>query len=347
MPAISEKRTVAVIGAGAAGLAAAETLARLGASVEVVEKRAVTGGHAAHFTCKATDTCVKCGACLVNDLQRRTAEAARIRFHLNSAVERTESGQVFRVSLANEKGQNEFDADAILIAIGFKIFDARNKPYGYGYLENVLTNFDLEQRLKNDFHLKRPSDGKIPETIAFIQCVGSRDAQLRHLWCSKFCCASSLRMAQRIRHLHPQTKVTVFYIDIQTFGKEFQAFYDRMRRELVFVRAIPGDITDAEGNGCKVSYFDPSSGRSEEAVFDMVVLSSGITPSTDHQSIARLLKLPLSAEGFFQEAGQPAGIFSAGAAVEPMTIAESVASGTRAAWQIAEYLRQRGKGIEK
>jgi heterodisulfide reductase subunit A2 len=328
-----------------AGLAAADTLARNGLKVELFEKCAAIGGHAAQFTCKATDRCVKCGACMVDDLVRRTVGAPHIRFHLNSTIEEVVPQSGFTIGYTAESGMQKMRVDAVLLAIGFQAFDPRLKPYGYGQLENVLTNLDVERRLKSDVRLTRPSDGKPPEKIAFIQCVGSRDAQLHHLWCSKVCCSSALRMAQRIRHLNRNTAVTVFHIDIQTFGKDFQPFYDRMRQELSFVRAIPGDIVAAEDKGCKVSYFDPLGGRAEEAVFDMVVLSVGMIPAADHSNAAQWVNWPLSADGFFDESRRPAGIFSAGAANGPMNIAESIAGGARAAWQIVEFLRQGGEGV--
>jgi heterodisulfide reductase subunit A2 len=339
----SPYNSVAIIGGGVAGLAAAEILARSGLLVELFEKNATLGGHAAQFTCKATERCVKCGACTVNDFMRRTSGAPTIRFHLNSTIESIVLESGFTIISAAESGIRQVRVDAVLLATGFQAFDPRHTPYGYGHLQNVLTNLDVERRLKRDLRLTRPSDGKPPQKLAFIQCVGSRDAQLHHLWCSKVCCSSALRMAQRIRHLHQDTQVTLFYIDIQTFGKDFQMFYERMRKDLRFVRAIPGDIVAAEDNGCKISYFDPTSGRAEEAVFDMAVLSVGVTPGADHPRFAQWLKWPLSPEGFFDNATRPPGIFSAGAATGPMNIAESIASSTRAAWQIVEFLGQRGE----
>lgn len=340
-----ERSSVAVLGAGPAGLAAADTLARHGIAVDLIEKSTRPGGHAVQLTCKATSACVTCGACLVSDFLRRTAGSPDIRWHLNQAVQNIRSGQTFSLHLEAAGRHTPIDAAAILIAIGFQVYDASAKPYGYGRLANVLTNLDLERRLKQHARIERPSDGTPPRSIAFIQCVGSRDARLNHLWCSRFCCASALRMARRIRHLHPETEVTVFYIDIQTFGKDFQTAYAQMRQELRFIRAIPGDIVAAEADGCAVNYFDPDSGKARETVFDLVVLSTGMTPSPDHARLAKLLDWPLAAHGFFPEEGRPDGVFCAGAAQGPMTIAESVASGTRAAWRIIEYLRERGRKI--
>ncbi|MBW2365724.1 MAG: hypothetical protein JRF25_11850, partial [Deltaproteobacteria bacterium] len=90
-------------------------------------------------------------------------------------------------------------ANAVILATGFKPFNPVDKPYGYGKFKNVITNLDMERMLRRDGRAIKPSNGVEADRIAFIQCVGSRDAKLNHLWCSKVCCGSALRMAGLVK----------------------------------------------------------------------------------------------------------------------------------------------------
>jgi heterodisulfide reductase subunit A len=232
----------------------------------------------------------------------------------------------------------------VILACGFKPFDPENKPYGYKRFANVVTNLDLERMLRQESITLRPSDGAAPARMAFIQCVGSRDAKLGHLWCSKVCCASALRMARLIKKRRPETEVTFFYIDVQTFGQEFQRFYDDVREEVHMIRATPGDVYRTPDDRLTVVYYDFNSGQSREEPFDMLVLSIGITPAADARDLAAKLNLPTGSSGFLPVAangGNPEtpGVFAAGTVCGPMSIAESVAAGDRAAQAAAAYLQ--------
>jgi heterodisulfide reductase subunit A len=205
--------------------------------------------------------------------------------------------------------------------------------------DNVVTNLELERILRRKGKPLRPSDGALPEKIAFIQCVGSRDAKRGHLWCSKICCGSALRLAGLIRHRHPDIEATVFYIDIQNFGKDFDRVYPRYLDDLRFVRAIPGDIFAGENGGLRVVYAADGTHESREEEFGMVSLSVGLTPCAGAAQILSGLGIDAQQSGFFQPPGQP-GVFIAGAASGPMSIAESVADAERAAAEATAYLRK-------
>lgn len=236
------------------------------------------------------------------------------------------------------------EADAVLVAAGFHPFDPEDKPYGYHRFPNVVTNLDLERMLKQVGRVKRPSDNAVPQRIAFIQCVGSRDSKRNHLWCSKVCCASAMRMARRIKDRQPEIDITVFYMDVQTFGKDFEQFYKDAREELRMVRAIPGDIYEVEAQNLKVNVLDNTTHETLEEIFDLVVLSIGITPGKDSGELAELFHLKLAGSGFFESEDKPAsaantGIFTAGTVRGAMSIPETIASAGSAARQIAKYLR--------
>jgi heterodisulfide reductase subunit A len=249
----------------------------------------------------------------------------------------------FRVAIRQASAEKQEDltreADAVILATGFKPFDPQSKPYGYGRFPNVVTNLELERILRQRSIPVRPSDRATPERIAFVQCVGSRDEHLGHLWCSKVCCASALRAARLIKMRRPEIDITFFYIDVQTFGKDFQTFYDGARDEVTMVRALPGDVFVAAADRLRMAYFDPKGRQSREELFDLVVLSVGITPAVDNRALARLFQVTLEQSGFLPGFPGP-GVFSAGTARGPMSIAESIVSAGQAALQAAEYLRR-------
>jgi heterodisulfide reductase subunit A len=339
-----------IIGGGITGLAAAADLANAGIGALIVEKEANLGGFAARYACKATEACVKCGACLVDQKMRQVIENPNIEIMTESTIRRIARDKNFTAEIEHFKnGTSERlsrDVDAVIVATGFKPFDPRSKPYGYQEFSNVITNLELESMLRQGSIARRPSDNQPPERMAFFQCVGSRDAKLGHLWCSRICCASGLRLSRLIKMRRPETEISFFYIDIQTFGKEFEPFYQTVKRELRMIRSIPTDIYPAENDRLKVTYYDAAGRQIHDVLFDLVVLSVGITPSEDNQSMADLLQLKIGGEGFLKSTDEtatqaPQGVFAAGTACGPMSIADSIASAGRAALAAAAHLRSR------
>lgn len=338
-----EGKQVAILGAGITGLAAAGRLAALGLDVTMIERTASAGGHTALFNCKAVDGCVRCGACTAREMLTSIDRFPNIRILSGARITRVEHKHPFSISYEDHAGSGILQCDAILLATGFRAYDPSEKPYGYGKLPGVITNLEAEAILKTHGVIKRPSDGFEPVHLAFIQCVGSRDSRLRHPWCSKICCGSALRMARLIQHRQPQTQVTFFYIDVQTFGRNFQAYYEQTQKTVHMTRAIPGDIFETVDHQLQVTYFDPQSRQAGEAVFDMVILSVGLTPDPGNTDLARLLDWPLNPWGFFfshrdEATSGTRGIFTAGAALGPMSIAESIDSAGHAGRDIVQFL---------
>lgn len=405
-------KNVMIIGGGVAGLSTAVELARFGVGVDVVEKAAFAGGHGIQFACKATDKCVKCGACVVEEKLKAAMEDQRIRIFPASRVEAggnggSRSATIFSqptcidpgkcthcaiclekcpadgaivqgfsanhvpfyavdpakclyfkdrsctvcreacpegaIDLDREGTETAVEPDAVVVATGFEPFEPLGKPYGYGVFPDVITTLDLERMLRRNSRVVRPSDGSSPANMAFIQCVGSRDAKLKHLWCSKICCASALRMARLIKSRQAETEITCFYIDIQTFGKDFEAFYADAQNDIRFVRAIPGDIYKTEDDRLKVIYLDGETHDSREEIFDLVTLSIGITPCRAPDETKGPFKLARAETGFVASAqagnaNGPAGVFSAGTAKGPMNILETVADAGNTAWRVIRYL---------
>ncbi|MBW1988250.1 MAG: CoB--CoM heterodisulfide reductase iron-sulfur subunit A family protein [Deltaproteobacteria bacterium] len=248
-----------------------------------------------------------------------------------------------------EEAEKTLPADAIIVATGFAPFDACKKPtYGYGKIPNVVTGLEVERGLRAEGRVLRPSDGEPPKKAAFIQCVGSRDIALGNPWCSRVCCAYALRIAQAARYKDPELSVTVFYMDIQSTGKSFPAFYEQCKKDLRFVRNIPVDAFPEQGGRVRVAWSHPKTGARVEEAFDLLVLSIGITPNPDNAGLSRALFIPLDADGFFaagdgeleRAATIRPGVFVAGTAAGPKSIPASMAHAAAAAAEALEYLKE-------
>lgn len=337
----NSNQTVMVVGGGPAGLSAARDLARSGVSVVLLEQSGDLGGHARRFTCKASPECVACGACMVPEQVRQVKSDPGIDILTHCEIRQVTRSSRFSVEFTRNGNAEIRDVEAVVLATGFQPFDPSEKPYGYGQFPDVLTNLELEDMMRKSGKVSRPSDSSIPGTLAFIQCVGSRDITLNHLWCSRVCCASALRMARRIRHHQPEIDVAFFYIDVQTFGKNFHRIYPALQPQLTQIRAIPGDVVQTPEGRLRIGFFHPMERKYAEISADMVVLSIGMTPSKTHAWLADRFGAARNPAGFFSVATDPdqnPGVFPAGSALGPMGIAESIADGSRAAERVLVWL---------
>ncbi len=241
--------------------------------------------------------------------------------------------------------EGELQADAVIVSTGYTPFDPTAKPtYGYKKLPNVVTGMELEHIMRENGKITRPSDGKEPQQVAFIQCVGSRDESLGNLWCSEVCCPYALRMARLAKHKQPELNVSIFYIDIQNSGKEFPVLYEQLRSESRFVRNIPVDIYPREDDCLDLVHLSDEGALTSEP-FDLVVLSVGIMPGPDNRKLSAMTKMPLNEDGFFEAnsladtlPGQTTGIFPAGTSTGPKSIADTIAQSGKAAYETVKYL---------
>ncbi len=357
-----ENKKIMVIGGGIAGLTAAWELSRFNIDVELIEKAGFLGGNAIQFCCKATDECQQCGACSVEKMLKNVVDEPKIKVHLATEVEKIDRNGRFAVSL--KKGTlkpedmrgysknkpsiseaQEIEVDAIILASGFMPFNAEEKPtYGYGKFSNVITGMELERQIRENGTAVRPSDGKVPQKVAFIQCVGSRDNRLGNLWCSHVCCPYAMRMLELMKHKNPDTDATVFYMDIQNTDKNFPVFYEKCKSDMRFVRNIPVDIYPMENDRLRMRYMREEDGLPVDEEFDLVVLSIGIMPSPENNKLSELLDINLNEDGFFltdnmnRTTTSKDGIFIAGTAEGPKTIVASMAHAGEAACEVMKYL---------
>jgi len=342
---------VLVIGGGIAGLTAAHELSKFGVKIELVEKEPFLGGHAIQFTCKAVESCAKCGACMAEEKLNHVICHKNIKIHTEANVNKISKNGLFNYNIQLKSYSYSSSADAVIVATGFDTFDPVKKPYGYGTFKNVITSLDLEKMLRTNGIALKPSDGMPPDKIAFIQCVGSRDSKLNHLWCSKICCASALRMARVIKTRKPETFVTFFYIDIQGSGYDFDLLYQMAKEDFRMIRAIPGDIYKTKDDRLKITYFDNSSKTNVEEIYDMVVLSVAMIPGSGTKELAEMLGIIPCDSGFVKscennDIAGSGGIFVAGTAGGPLSIAESITHAVKTAWDVVKYIKTRDQGAK-
>ncbi len=229
--------------------------------------------------------------------------------------------------------------DAVVVATGYAPFDPNRKStYGYDKWDNVITGLDLENIIRENGSLVRPSDGEKPKRIAFIQCVGSRDERLGNLWCSEVCCPYAMRMAGVAKNADPEAEISMFYIDIQNSGKEFPVFYEKMKEDIRFVRTIPVDIYPLEGDRLELRHMVEEEGTPSMEQFDLVVLSVGIMPGMDTAKISEILNIPVNQDGFLGTAPENSGLFVAGTAGGPGSIAATIAGAGNVALATMNYL---------
>jgi len=347
---------VLVLGAGPAGTAAALELSCAGLEVHVVEKASKPGGQAVEYSCKATDQCLRCNVCLAQEHVRQAYDAEKspnITLHTNAELKElkqtpTQAGPVY-TAVIDQLGQAEpltLEVAHVMVCTGFDPYDpSDNNALGYGKIPNVISGLDMEKLSPAD-HLQpvlRPSDQTPPKNIAFIQCVGSRNEKPhrcpeRTNYCSAVCCSYALRLARLIRHISAKTdsqaeptEITVFNMDIQRFGRDFESFYAQCKEQMRFIKARPYQLAAADGDRVTVRYEDQPTCQQREETFDMVVLSVGIRPNPDNAKVSAKLDLPVNEQGFFDTAGCLAGatarggIYVAGTARAPTDIAHAIA----------------------
>ena len=273
------------------------------------------------------DTCVRlqtgaCGAC------EAFCEADAIDFDQEDSIE-------------------EIDVGSIIVATGFRLFDSTQiTRYGYGKFDNVLSAMEFE-RIS---HASGPTggeiftkDGRSPESVAILHCIGSRDENYQE-YCSRVCCMYSLKFAHLVKE-KTDAEVYNFYIDIRAFGKGYEEFYKRVLGEGVhFIRGKAAEVTDVpetpeEQGKLVVVAEDTLLGVTRRIPVDMVILSGALMPGADADDIGRVFSLGCGQGGFFIERhpklapvdSMSDGIFLAGACQGPKDIPDSVAQGAAAA----------------
>ncbi|HDI83310.1 MAG TPA: FAD-binding protein [candidate division WOR-3 bacterium] len=273
--------------------------------------------------------CISCAVCSECRLCERACEPKAIMHDMVDKIE-------------------EIDVGSIVVATGFELMPIEKLPeYGGGKIPDVIDGLQFERLLcasgPTSGTPRRPSDGKIPETVAFVHCAGSRDPAHGVAYCSRICCMYLAKQAYIYRHFVHNGKAFLFYIDIRSNGKGYEEFVQRAKEEegVVFIR---GKVSKIFQRGDKVVLWgaDTLTGERVELEVDLVVLGTAMVPSYGVKELASKLRIPTDVYGWLQEAHlklRPletvtAGVFIAGAAQFPKDITDTVSQASGAAGKV-------------
>jgi heterodisulfide reductase subunit A len=255
------------------------------------------------------------------------------------------------IDLLQEPETITVHARAVVLTTGFRPTPTGAKAeYGAGRISNVISGPDMERLLSPNGpygRVLRPSDGKIPDSIAYVQCAGSRDETLGVPYCSRVCCMYAIKQAMLLSGALPVADITIYYMDIRAFGKGYEEFFQTARSMGIdFVKAKVARIHERPDGDLDVRIeLEEEDGRVVDVRHDLVVLSVGVQPGDD---VRRFAPVPTDAYGFVRSA-DPAldatrtdvpGLFAAGTALAPKDIVDTVAEASAVAMRVAGYLRE-------
>jgi len=262
-----------------------------------------------------------------------------------------------------EEEYEEIEVGNIIVTTGYQEFDPSVIwQYGYGRYDNVITGLEAERMINASGTTEGRmllAAGQEPESVAIIHCVGSRDEKY-HEYCSRVCCMYSMKFAHLIREHLPEAEVYEFYIDIRSFGKGYEEFYNRILNEkTIFFRGRPAEVTNIaespeEEGKLIIQFEDTLVGKQRRLPVDMVILSCALEPQSDVEVVARLFNISRSADGFFLEkhpkldpvATMTDGIFVAGCCQGPKDIPDTVAQASAAAARVLAMISKGRVEIE-
>ena len=254
------------------------------------------------------------------------------------------------VNYADEAQIDTLNVGAVILCPGYELCDmGAFYKYGYTRYPNVVTGLEFERMLSASGpfkgHLLRPSDREIPERVAFIQCVGSRDS--KHPYCSSVCCTYAVKESIVAKEHAPiDLKETIFFMDMRTYGKDFDKYYNRAKDEygIRFVRSKVFEVEEKDGTGNLTIKYLTEDNKLMSEEFELVVLSSGFQPSPKVIELGERLGIQLNKYGFCNVVPfsgvetSKQGIFVAGAFSEPKDIPETVMQASGAAGSTSALL---------
>ncbi len=354
-------KTILVIGGGVTGMTSAIEAAKAGYKVYLVEKESELGGYAKKLYRQVSRTYpYKLIEPTVNDLIREVEAHPNIMVFKNAKVLSTD-GQpgIWDVTVEYNGKTEVLKIGAVILAAGWRPYDATKLGHlGYGKYKDVVTNIEFEEMAKNK-RLLRPSDGKAPKKVVFIQCAGSRDPE--HLpYCSHYCCMTSLKQAKYVRESSDDNLAIIIYKDMRTPG-QYEFFYKDLQNDpgVMLTKGEVSGITEENGHlyvEVKESIFSSDTIKVEA---DLIVLATGMVPNTIDDPILNLKyrqgpglpELELF-NGFadsnficFQYETRRTGIYAAGCVRQPMPIAESQDDARGAALKAIQAVEHVAKGI--
>lgn len=275
------------------------------------------------------DNCILCGAC-----EQKCP---------SDCIDFTQEEEILNIKVRS-----------VIVATGFNLFDPKKiERYGYGTYSNVITSMQMERQLaptRPFNNILRPSDGKIPEKIAYIFCTGSRDHSVGNPICSQVCCMYSSKQAQLLMGALPMADITLYYIDVRAFGKGFNEFYTQTAdMGAAYVKGKIAMVSEKENGNLMLRYEDFITGQVTESEHDLVVLSVGLlaNPAIKKAFINEDLKIDqlnyIMQPRMLLHPSHTSipGVFVAGTATAPMDIPDTIMSAGAAAAEASGFLKQK------
>ena len=331
---------IVILGGGIAGMTAASQLLRLGHTPIIVEETDHLGGHVAEWHKLFPDMTPA-----QDVVQRLAAEVGAANVFLSTRVLFINRlGDTYVVMLDNGVS---IQAQAVLIATGFKLFDAAKKEeYGYGIYDQVMTNRDLERWFTTGDDPR--ISGKEIRKVGFVHCVGSRDVKAGNTQCSKVCCVTAIKQAIELKEKFPEAEIWCFYMDLRLFGKKYEDFYINAQRDygIHFIRGRVSEVSEVLDGRVLVKAEDTLSGKPVKVTLDLLVLMSGMICNAGINPIATSLGMDLDSDGFLRSkdnicnivSSGRKGLFLAGACTGTKTVPETISEARAAALDIHLYL---------
>jgi heterodisulfide reductase subunit A len=348
-----------VIGGGVTGMQAALDIAAAGFKCYLVERTGELGGRA--YKLSMTFPTHNCGICCMQYCKEcvftpkieDVLQQKNIEVMLNSEIEEITGGFGSRhVKVKTPDGTKEFEVGTIIVATGSKTFNPDRIPELRYDHPNVVTTVELEQLIVDQRQrgggLKRPSDGKVPKTVNFIQCVGSRDKTKGNLHCSLVCCTYAMGQAREIKRINPDAAVYIHYIDLRGPYRGFEEFYQTAKEEGInFVRGRVSEVVQ-DKDKIFVRAADTDADTLLNIESDLVVLAVGQEPADGSDKIAKMLHIQTDIDKFMKDINPmfPSefrrGIYVAGTAQGPKGIRYSIDDAKTASGAAIEQM-QKGK----
>ncbi|PZP62175.1 MAG: pyridine nucleotide-disulfide oxidoreductase [Azospira oryzae] len=329
------QKTVLVVGAGPTGLSAAAGVASVGHRVVLVEKENSLGGAPILSGYAKLVPSGEWAKDAIGRMIKRVVENPLITVRKSTKVVKVEGSHGdFTATLSDGE---VVKCGAIILGTGFTHFDSINKPeWGFGTFEDVVTTTQVEQMVAAG-KIYCPSDGRVPERVAILLCVGSRDRQIGREWCSKICCTVSANLAIEIKEISPKTDVFIYYMDIRTFGLYEDKYYWKSQEEFKtkFVKARIAEVTQGPDGRLLLKGEDTLVKRPIVIPMDLVVHAIGMDPNLENPEIARVFGVGLEKHGFLERgehytssfSSTRRGIYVGGAALGPEDIDTCVSHG--------------------
>jgi heterodisulfide reductase subunit A len=370
-PEVEIKDSALVIGAGIAGMTAAVTLANQGFKVYLIEKEKEVGGYVRRLY-KLYPTMEEATK-IIKPIIEAVEKHENIELMTSTTVEEV-SGYVgnFNVTATKKGKKIPLEVGTIIVACGGLNYEPAKGLYQYGVYDHVITQIELD-------HLLRQGKLGKPERVVMIQCVGARKGEIRGYqlesfpksdtakllgkvlkakkeqgwpYCSRICCMNAIKNAILIKTVSPETDVIILYSDLRVY-KEYEDFYSKARdlevKFIKFLEIVTPEVTQTPDKRLRVLAYDMLAGREAEFICDYVTLSTPLIPHKDEVILARMLKIPISPDGFLMEAHlklRPVdttmdGIYLAGVASGPKDVPETITTAKAAAGRAAILMANR------